>query len=103
MREPLTMPWKQAWKVLPSSRVLHRVAVVNGPLEGWSDDPDDVTWIRGVTCCGREGDLIMPGLFSRMGLPRCAGCCRAAGVGSGGGIPGNGDQCGPMDAWQVRE
>ncbi len=96
MSEPLTMEWKEAWKVLPSWHVLHRVAVIEA-----RDEPDSDTWIDGVTCCGQRGYLIMPGLFSRMGLPRCAHCCRAAGVDRGGGIPGNGGECGPVDAWQV--
>jgi hypothetical protein len=96
------MPWKQAWKVLPSWRRLHRVAVVDED-DLWDEGGDTyerLTMIRGVTCCGLSGELVMPGFLSRMGLERCGSCCRAAGVENGCGIPGNGDDCGPMDAWQ---
>lgn len=107
VREPLRMHWKLAWKVLPTWGALHRVAEVTrrdawdeaalGPI----DEYDALVHIEGVTCCGRSGALSMPGIISRMGLPRCLACCRAAGVAPGPGIPGNGDDCGPMDAWQV--
>jgi hypothetical protein len=101
------MPWNQAWKVLPSWRVLHRVArVYEMDAEDWGEPYDgwvEFTHIFGATCCGREGTLSMPGMISRMCMPRCAHCCRAAGVERGDGIPGNGGRSGPMDAWQVTE
>ena len=97
------MLWKEAWKVLPSWNRLHRVSRVDVRGHGWGDDVDEsqeFTSILGATCCGIEGHLVMPGIFSRMGLNRCAHCCRIAGVEVGHGIPGNGDKCGPRDAWQ---
>lgn len=100
------MPWKQAWKVLDGWERLHRVAVVriwDVDGEGDWDGYSELTRIDGITCCGQAGRLSMPGLFSRMGLERCAHCCRAAGVEPGGGIPGNCDECGPEDAWQLVE
>lgn len=107
MTEPLTLPFKQSWKVLPSWRVLHRVAVIDEENHQDYNGPDATAYerlvsIRGRTCCGARGHLVMPGLFSRLGMARCAHCCRIAGVERGSGIPGNGDDAGPMDAWQVR-
>lgn len=101
--EPLRMPWKEAWKVLPSWNCLHRVSSVSEYAYGWGevDQEQSLTSVRGATCCGLEGHLTMPGLFSRMGLRRCTHCCRVAGVERGNGIPGNGDESGPRDAWQV--
>lgn len=75
--------WRARWLVLPSWNRLHRVAAI--------------TWQRGegrqvgygVTACGRFDKLQMPGVLSRTGLPRCAYCCRIAGVPRGEGAPFN--------------
>jgi hypothetical protein len=54
---------------------------------------------RGKTICGIEGDLVMPGIFSRMGLPRCPECCKLMNIPEGNGNPYNmdileeGDKC----------
>lgn len=83
---PLFIPddhWRSRWLVLPSWGALHRVASIT-----WEDPPDMIAG-EGVTVCGRRGRLQMPGLFSRMGLPRCAACCRALGIPSGNGAPAN--------------
>lgn len=99
--EPRHMPWKQAWKVLPSWQRLHRIARIDDFDHGdFNEDPDDMTSILGVACCGAKGHFIMPGLFSRMGMPRCAHCARIAGVEDKPGIPGNGPVSGPRDQWQ---
>lgn len=106
---PDTLPLMQAWKVLPGTwRRLHRVALVITPDAGgmWEGDRWDVheALIRviGRTCCGREGLLVMPGVASRLGLERCRHCARIARVSADRrGIPGNGEACGPADAWQV--
>lgn len=106
MTNPAQMPWKQAWKVLPAWGRLHRVAVIEeAPSPEWSDAEMDayeaLICIDGVTCCGRRGKLMMPGIGSRMGLARCRACAKAAGVDPDlTGIPGNGGECGPRDAWQ---
>lgn len=105
MREPLTMTWKQAWKVYGRDEDrLHRVALVRiYDVDKWGewDGYIELTHIDGITCCGLAGRLSMLGIFGRMARERCAHCCRAAGVERGGGIPGNGGECGPVDAWQV--
>jgi hypothetical protein len=86
-RVPLPLPdehWRSRWLVLPSWNRLHRVSEIV-----W----DDENMIDGVgtTLCGRAGYLTMPGFLSRMGLPRCAHCCRLAGVPRGDGAPFNQD------------
>ena len=44
--------------------------------------------------CGRTVTYIsIPGLFSRMSLPRCARCCNVVGIPRGKGSPKNSDEC----------
>jgi len=88
-RSPLPLPdehWHSRWLVLPSWDRLHRVSddIV------W-EDGEDMRQGSGTTLCGRQGFLSMPGIFSRMGLPRCAHCCRLAGIPRGDGAPFNQD------------
>ena len=73
--------WRRRWLVLPSWNRLHRVAEIN-----WAESE---TYGEGVTACGRRGALHIPGILSRMGLTRCAHCCRIAGVPLGDGAPFN--------------
>jgi hypothetical protein len=51
----------------------------------------DLEWIsgRGVTVCGREGILQMPGVLSRMYLPWCLHCCKTLEIPTGNGAPFN--------------
>lgn len=49
----------------------------------------------GVAVCGLHAEYSIPGLFSRMGLPRCARCCAALGIPRGDGTPSN-------EAWARR-
>lgn len=79
------LPAPRRWLVLPAWGVLHRVSAIE-----WSADHDE-TQGQGVTCCGRSGVLAMPGVFSRIGLPRCKRCCKVAGVPEGNGAPFNHD------------
>lgn len=88
MLDPLPIPtdhWRSRWLVLPSWNVLHRVA----SIEWTGDDEDDMRHGQGTTVCGRKGWLSMPGMLSRMSLPRCAHCCHIAGVPRGDGAPAN--------------
>lgn len=87
--EPLPYPlppsegWRFRWCVTKSWNRLHRV--VSGTLKR-----DDFVGFRfGKTACGLTGDLQMPGVLSRMGLERCAKCCKAAGIPKGRGAPFN--------------
>ena len=90
-RQPLPLSdyhWHSRWLVLPSWRVLHRVS---DDMVWEGDDADDMRQGTGTTMCGRKGFLTMPGIFSRMGLARCAHCCRLTGVPRGDGAPFNQD------------
>ena len=87
MRPPLQIPkdrWHSRWLVLPSWERLHRVAAIE-----WDDDDMIGGGGVGVTVCGRKGRLVIPGIFSRMGMPRCAHCCKGTGVPRGDGAPVN--------------
>lgn len=77
----ITTDWPLRWLVLPSWRRLHRVASVTF-VDG---QPAGV----GYTVCGLRGRLAIPGVFSRLGLPRCAHCCRMVGIPAGNGAPFN--------------
>lgn len=87
-RKPLPIGddhWASRWLVLPRSwNRLHRVSEIE-----WDDG--DMIRGEGVTVCGRKGYLTMPGVISRMGLERCAHCCKATGVPLGNGAPFNQD------------
>lgn len=61
-------------------------------LSGFEDDPHkhyaSVSAI-GTSTCGIEGRFHIPGMFSRMGMPRCARCCDRLGWPRGVGSPKN--------------
>jgi len=85
------------WLVTRRWRFLHAV-----PGDAWTGEHrDDMARDWNVTrparlACGQvAGALFIPGPFSRMALPRCAGCCRAL-----GGPPGNGS---PKNCGEWRE
>jgi hypothetical protein len=81
--------WRSRWLVNRRWRVLHRIAEIEwGSLDG-GDEPEDMIRGKGVTVCGLRGEYWMPGIFSRMGLPRCSKCCKRLGIPSGDGAPFN--------------
>lgn len=57
------------------------------------DHPDADVSAKGRTACGVKGRMEIPGLFSRMGLPRCRECCEATGLPIGMGSPKNDPDC----------
>ena len=86
---PNRSEWRWRWMVLPSWNVLHRVAELE---EQWEEPPYEDERLphgEGQTVCGRSGYLFMPGVFSRMGLRRCAHCCDRLGIPRGDGSPFN--------------
>ncbi len=88
MNPPLPIPddhWQSRWLVRPSWRKLHRVSDIV-----WDEGDDgDLRSGMGVTVCGLQSQLCMPGILSRLSLPRCSHCCRGAGVPDGNGAPAN--------------
>ena len=65
------------------STLLHRIARIEWGDEAWHG------YGLAVTACGREGEYLIPGIFSRMGAKRCVRCCRAVGIPAGVGVPFN--------------
>lgn len=94
VRAPLSLPvdhWRSRWLVFPTTwDRLHRVSEIE-----WEDG--NMIGGFGIALCGRKGYLTMPGIGSRMGLPRCAHCCRLTGVPRGDGAPFN-----SQEEWTVR-
>ena len=74
--------WRRDWLVLPTWNRLHRVVDIE-----W--DEEDSPHGTGTTLCGRFGRLSIPGIMSRMGMPRCARCCKLTGIPRGDGAPFN--------------
>lgn len=74
--------WRSRWLVTRRWTVLHRVSAIE-----WQDG--EMIEGPGVTVCGHHAHLRMPGIFSRMGLPRCKVCCRRLGIPAGDGAPYN--------------
>lgn len=69
-----------------------RGGVLHAPVD-W-DDPDyHASDSNALTACGRKGLGLIPGIFSRMGRPRCRRCCAATGLPDGTGSPKNDDAC----------
>lgn len=85
-RPPIKMPTPhQEWLVLPSWRVLHRISEIEP-----TDLEDGLPNGQGTALCGAHGHFIVPGLFSRLGLRRCAKCCDLLGIPRGNGNTVNG-------------
>lgn len=80
---------KKRWVQTPSYRAiaLHRVRSMKN--EDWEADGYVPIGGPGETVCGIKARLHMPGVFSRMGAPRCRKCCKMIGIPPGAGIPFN--------------
>lgn len=82
---PLALPddnWRSRWLQFLSGDTMHRVSSIE-----WMDG--EMVRGNGSTVCGRDGFLMMPSIFSRMGAPRCAKCCKTLGIIGGAGAPHN--------------
>lgn len=73
------------WMVCHSWRRLHYIPESNVRLA--YDDLGEP--IPGVSLCGLDGLWSIPGFLSRLGLPRCAHCCRTLSIPQGNGTPAN--------------
>lgn len=87
MPDPLALPadsWRSRWLQSPRrSGALHRVAEVV-----W-EDADEMIAGDVVAVCGKRGRMVMPGIFSRMGAPRCSRCSARLKLPRGNGAPRN--------------
>lgn len=71
------------WAQLPTGHILHACETFEG------DDGLVPVGGPGVTVCGVRGRLGIPGLFSRLGAPRCRKCSKKLGWPKGTGSPKN--------------
>jgi len=85
MREMGEWDW---WYGPPKYRVLHAADVTYNEAEDTAG--------YGVSACGWRAHFAIPGIFSRMGLPRCAKCCVKLGYPGGIGSPKNDEACRPL-------
>lgn len=51
--------------------------------------PPDENAEPGIAACGRSARWYIPGLLSRLGMPRCIPCCKRIGIAPGNGTPAN--------------
>lgn len=69
--------------------VLHAVPPdVLPQFDDWDGDP-----VESPAACGAGRRLTIPGVGSRLCLPRCATCCGLTGLPEGVGSPKNDDAC----------
>ncbi|HEY5990455.1 MAG TPA: hypothetical protein VIV12_29310 [Streptosporangiaceae bacterium] len=84
------------WLVTGKWNRLHAVpgaAITRDQIEmaiefGWRLEP------TATALCGLDASWTMPGTFSRLGLPRCAHCCRRLRIPPGNGTPANEQEAG---------
>lgn len=77
------------WVYAKPWRVLHAMGEGAADVDLWA-----YTGVR--FACGEKpkgGEAHIPGILSRMHLPRCPGCCAATGLPVGTGSPKNDRQC----------
>lgn len=86
--------WDWVW--LGEGDVLHAVATV-------TNDADEDWYAEGATECGREGDMHIPGIFSRMSAKRCDRCCDRTGMPRGSQSPKNIEDCRPLVERRIAE
>jgi hypothetical protein len=67
---------------------LHAADVAYDPVRDVGGD--------GITACSLKTELWIPGLFTRMELPRCSRCCKRLGYPQGKGSPKNDQACRPL-------
>ena len=90
--------WDWCYTFTKGGDKLHHVAKILGP------DPDGLPPIGATvrTTCGMERVMRVPGIFSRMGAPRCKRCCRKLGWPEGVGSPKNDPTLRPLVKEQLR-
>lgn len=70
------------WVQTKTGEHLHRVE--HPPEELLDAEPTE-----GTTVCGVTSLLVYPGVFSRLGAPRCKRCCKLVQIPAGNGTPRN--------------
>ena len=75
------------WEVVDSQHATGRIQAV------FYRGREDAQAYHGTASCGLQTMFWIPGIFSRMGAPRCKRCCRATGLPQGKGSPKNDPEC----------
>lgn len=81
------------WLVTTTWEVLHHASGLTDDQLGAMDDDGQLSGPVRLDCGRTVVFVSIPGLFSRMGKPRCKRCCRATGMPEGDGSPKNDDAC----------
>jgi hypothetical protein len=80
------------WLVSRAWNRLHFAELTTDQLAAMYDDR--CLWTNIRLACGRTAAYIsIPGVFTRLGAPRCLGCCRALNYSPGNGSPKNDPAC----------
>lgn len=79
------------WVVTSTWNVLHSIKEID-----WERADEQWGGEVALLACGIRTNVVIPGIFARMGAPRCKNCCRATGFPQGIGSPKNDDQCRPL-------
>jgi len=89
--ESRTQSWRARWVQVGESRAtrLHRLSTFADEQDDWFAGDRLCAGGLGRTVCGIVGEVVMPGIFSRMDAPRCRTCCNALGLPYGQGAPYN--------------
>jgi hypothetical protein len=58
-------------------------------FDGFWTDAVENGFREATAACGTRAKWSAPGIFSRMGMPRCQRCCVATGIPQGDGTPFN--------------
>lgn len=96
--KPSTAVAEYDWVVTQTYKTLHCVRELD-------DAPQFVldAMGSGITQCGVRTWLYIPGIFTRMGAPRCKRCCQAVGFPQGTGSPKNDPSCRELAIARVEE
>jgi hypothetical protein len=78
------------WLTTRSWRRLHAIPATELATEDLDADIEgDNDGVAGRAACGLDSRFLLPGVLSRLGMPRCVWCCRALGILAGNGTPTN--------------
>ena len=78
------------WVLTPTGLRLHHAERIDKPHRF-----NDESCSPGLTTCGLKRALSIPGVLSRMSMPRCARCSQLLGIPPGVGSPKNDDSIRP--------
>lgn len=95
---PRVNDWRSRWVQVGSGVMLHRVRKIIVSPKAWREWPTS----DGVTVCGKDDVVSMPGFMSRLAAKRCPKCCKLLGIPNGIGAPYNDPTLFPPEGKAVR-